>query len=128
MSSVIHVAVAVIEVQGKILIAKRPEHLHKGGYWEFPGGKVEVDEKVETALIRECLEELAIIPLTIKPFTLIEHQYSEKMVKLDVWKVTDYLGVPIGMEKQPLVWCEKSKLTEYEFPEANQAIVELLQS
>lgn len=128
MSSTIHVAVAVIEIKGKILIAKRPQHLHKGGYWEFPGGKVEAGESVEFALKRECQEELSILPIKIEPLTIIEHQYTEKTVKLDVWRVTDYLGVPSSMENQPLLWCEKVRLKEFKFPEANIEIIELINS
>lgn len=128
MSQIIRVAVAVIQRRDRILIAKRPAHLHKGGYWEFPGGKQEDDEPIEQALIRECVEELAIIPIKFSPLIQIEHTYPEKSVFLDVWTVTDYLGVPKGVEGQPLVWCPVSQLDEYQFPEANLAIVEAIKN
>lgn len=126
MSSTIRVAVAVIQRCDRILIAKRPKHLHKGGYWEFPGGKQEEDEPIGEALIRECFEELAIIPVKFSPLIQIEHTYPEKSVFLDVWTVTDYMGVPRGVEGQPLVWCPVNQLDEYQFPEANLAIVEAI--
>ena len=126
MQKQIHVAVAVIKIQDKILIAKRPKHLHKGGYWEFPGGKVESGEAIESALVRECLEELNIQPLSFTALQTIEHQYPEKKVLLDFWLVDDYLGVPKGLESQPLVWCRVDELKNYQFPEANLAIIELL--
>lgn len=126
MSSTIRVAVAVIQRRARILIAKRPQHLHKGGYWEFPGGKQEDNEPIEQALIRECFEELAIIPTKFFPLIQIEHNYPEKSVLLDVWTVTDYMGVPKGVEGQPLLWCPVSQIDEYQFPEANQAIVEAI--
>ncbi|WP_251357997.1 8-oxo-dGTP diphosphatase MutT [Kangiella sp. TOML190] len=126
MNHSLHVAVAVIQIQDRILIAKRPQHLHKGGYWEFPGGKVENGEPVQTALVRECQEELAITPLRFTPLKTIRHDYPEKSVLLDVWRVNDYLGVPKGLEGQPLFWCPLDKLTEYQFPEANLSILELL--
>ena len=126
MSNIIRVAVAVIQRRDRILIAKRPQHLHKGGYWEFPGGKQEDNEPIEQALIRECFEELAIIPTKFFPLIQIEHNYPEKSVLLDVWTVTDYMGVPKGVEGQPLLWCPVSQIDEYQFPEANQAIVEAI--
>ncbi|AUD78298.1 8-oxo-dGTP diphosphatase MutT [Kangiella profundi] len=126
MSNTVRVAVAVIERRDRILIAKRPQHLHKGGYWEFPGGKQEDDEPISQALIRECFEELAIIPVKFSPLIQIEHTYPEKSVFLDVWTVTDYMGVPRGVEGQPLFWCPVNQLDEYKFPEANLAIVEAI--
>ncbi len=128
MHSMIRVAVAVIQRRDRVLIAKRPQHLHKGGYWEFPGGKQEQGEAIEQALIRECFEELAIIPSVFVPFIQIEHHYPEKSVLLDVWQVTDYLGVPKGVEGQPLVWCPIKDLDGYQFPEANLAIISVIQS
>ncbi|MRX27412.1 8-oxo-dGTP diphosphatase MutT [Kangiella sp. HZ709] len=126
MHKTIHVAVAVIIIKNKVLIAKRAEHLHKGGYWEFPGGKVEPNETIEDALVRECQEELNIIPTQTSSLQKIEHYYPEKKVLLDVWLVEDYLGVPQGLEGQPLVWIYKQDLNNYKFPEANQAILEAL--
>lgn len=124
--SVVNVAVAVIKISGRILIAKRAEHQHQGGLWEFPGGKIEDDESVENALRRECFEELDIFPTRIEPLTIIEHQYTDKSVRLKVCLITDYLGVPMGKEGQPLVWCPISSLNNYDFPKANQAILELI--
>lgn len=126
MSNTIRVAVAVIQRRDRILIAKRPQHLHKGGLWEFPGGKQEDGEPISQALIRECFEELAIIPVKFSPLIQIEHSYPEKSVFLDVWTVADYMGVPRGVEGQPLVWCPVNQLDEYQFPEANIAIVEAI--
>lgn len=128
MKNMIRVAVAVIQRRDRILIAKRPQHLHKGGYWEFPGGKQEEGEQAEQALIRECFEELAIIPSKYSPLIQIEHHYPEKSVILDVWTVTDYLGVPKGVEGQPLLWCPIKDLGDYQFPEANIAIISAIQS
>lgn len=128
MDNMIRVAVAVIKRRDRILIARRPQHLHKGGYWEFPGGKQEEGEQVEQALVRECYEELAIIPSKYFPLIQIEHHYPEKSVILDVWTVTDYLGVPEGIEGQPLVWCPIKDLDGYQFPEANLAIISAIQS
>ena len=85
---VIHVAVGAIRNgQGEFLLARRPEHLHQGGLWEFPGGKVETGETVEVALRRELQEELAITVGQATPLIKIRHDYGDKRVLLDVWRV-----------------------------------------
>lgn len=126
MSDALHVAVAVIKRSDRILIAKRANHLHKGGLWEFPGGKVEANESIHKALIRECEEELGISPISVKALTKIEHDYPEKRVLLDVWLITDFLGVAQGLEGQPVVWCPINELDQYSFPEANLEIIQLI--
>ncbi len=128
MSETIHVVVAVIKIQDRVLIAKRAQHLHKGGYWEFPGGKVEDGESTKTALLRECQEELSIIPISFSTLKKIKHQYPEKSVLLDVWLVNDFLGIAQGLEGQPLVWCSLQELKNYRFPEANLEILELIKA
>lgn len=126
MTKRIHVAVAVIVIQGKVLLAQRPKHLHKGGYWEFPGGKVENNETIEDALVREIKEELGIVPVKFEPLIDVAYDYPEKNVLLDVWLVSDYLSVPEGREQQQIRWVEKSAIHTFQFPEANQPIVEKL--
>ena len=126
----VHVAVAVIVDQNdsnKILIAKRPDHVHKGGLWEFPGGKVEQGEHVFEALARELEEELAIFVLQAEPLINIQHDYPEKSVLLDVWKVTEFSGDAKGNEGQAIEWVSVSQLNEYSFPEANNLIISELQ-
>lgn len=117
------VVAAVIRRDGQILIARRPAHLHMGGLWEFPGGKVEPGEPVEAALIRELEEELGILPTDFHPLIRIRHDYPDKAVCLDVWEVTAFRGEPEGREGQPLAWVRPEALPEYEFPPANAPIV-----
>src|SRR5579872_2671749 len=77
----VHVAVGVIsDGADRILISKRAEHLHQGGLWEFPGGKVEANETVQDALRRELFEELAIEITAQQPLITIAHDYSDKSV------------------------------------------------
>lgn len=124
----VHVAVAVIVNQHhEVLIALRPEHLHQGGLWEFPGGKVENQETVFEALVRESKEELAIQIEQAEPFLKIQHDYSDKSVLLDVWKVLVFSGLPGGMEGQAIRWHPINKLNPSDFPEANMSIIRALQ-
>lgn len=119
-----HVAVAVIkDKQGRVLISKRPDHVHQGGKWEFPGGKLETAEKVEAALVRELQEELDITPLEYRPLMRFHHDYPGKPVLLDVWMVTAFSGIPRGRENQSIVWKAIDELDEDEFPEANATII-----
>jgi 8-oxo-dGTP diphosphatase len=120
----VHVAAAVIRgVDGRILIARRPEDKHQGGLWEFPGGKVEEGEAVRAALDRELGEELGIRPQTARPLIQIRHDYPDKQVLLDVWEVSSFTGEPHGAEGQPLAWASERQLLEYQFPAANNPIV-----
>ncbi len=120
----IHVAAAVIRgVDGRVLIARRPEDKHQGGLWEFPGGKVEEGEAVRDALCRELEEELGIRVSADRPLIQVHHDYPDKQVLLDVWEVAGFAGEPHGAEGQPLAWVSPRDLVNYEFPEANAPIV-----
>ncbi len=120
----IAVAAAVIEnEQGDILIAKRSDDQHQGGLWEFPGGKIEEGESVEQALVRELDEELGIQVSQASPLIRIHHQYPDKSVLLDVWRVTQFAGQPEGKEGQPIRWVASDSLDSYPFPAANHPII-----
>lgn len=124
--SPLHVVAAVIYSpdQSEILLALRPEHLHQGGLWEFPGGKLETGEAAEQALIRELQEEIAITPIRYQPLLRVEHDYGDKQVLLDVWSVTAFTGCPEGLENQRLEWVKREHVDNYAFPAANRRIVE----
>jgi len=120
----LHVAAAVIRgADGRVLIARRPEHKHQGGLWEFPGGKVEAGETVEAALQRELQEELGIRVSASRPLIQVRHDYPDQQVLLDVHEVAAFAGEPHGAEGQPLAWVTPRELGGYAFPEANRAIV-----
>lgn len=123
----VHVAVAVIENdRGDVLIARRADHQHMGGLWEFPGGKVEAGETVLQALQREIREEIALAVSTAEPLLQIPFHYPDKQVLLDVWRVTAFAGTPHGCEGQPVRWVPRSELSRFEFPAANRAILTAL--
>jgi 8-oxo-dGTP diphosphatase len=123
----IHVAVGVIYgADGRILVTRRAAGQHLGGMWEFPGGKVDPGETVNDALTRELWEELAIRPQTQLPLCRIVHNYPDKAVLLDVWKVTRFSGEPDPQEGQPLRWLDVQELDPDDFPQANRAIIRCL--
>lgn len=124
----IHVAVGVIERDGKIFITRRPEHLHQGGKWEFPGGKVEQGESLFEALQRELEEELGIKSLRSEALVTVQHDYGDKRVKLETHWVRDFEGEPKGLEGQEGLWVPIDKLSDFEFPEANLAILNAVQA
>jgi len=125
----VHVAVGVvINALGFILVSKRPDHVHQGGLWEFPGGKVETDENVQQALTRELSEELAITVIRSEPLIAIEHDYSDKSVMLDVWWVDVFSGEPHGREGQLWQWIAVEELRNLEFPAANKPIIDAIES
>jgi 8-oxo-dGTP diphosphatase len=127
MTKRVHVAVAVItNSDGYVLIAKRPDHAHQGGLWEFPGGKVEAGEHLEAALQRELREELGIELQSCQPLLEIHHDYPDKQVFLDVWTVTSFSGQAYGREQQAIRWVTLETLNEYDFPEANLPILQAL--
>ncbi|MFT5722018.1 MAG: 8-oxo-dGTP diphosphatase [Motiliproteus sp.] len=124
---VVHVvAAAIFGADGRLLISRRPDHLHQGGLLEFPGGKIDSGEGVTQALIRELQEELGITPVSFEPLLQIPYDYPDKRVLLDVWRVTRYLGEPRGLEGQALYWLGIDELDPGQFPAANSAIITAL--
>ena len=120
----VHVAVGVItDGAGQILVARRADHLHQGGLWEFPGGKVERNETVKQALQRELEEELSIQVSACEPLLQIAHDYNDKAVLLDVWWVSRFAGAPCGRQDQPLRWVDMAEMHMLQFPAANLPIL-----
>jgi len=117
------VAAAVVNERGEVLVARRHDHLHQGGLWEFPGGKVEPGEGVRHALSRELQEELGIRPLQQRPLIRVHHDYPDRSVLLDVWQVTAFSGTPHGREGQPVEWVPADELHSRDFPAANLPIL-----
>ena len=123
----IHVAVGVIvNDRDEVLVAYRSENKDQGGLWEFPGGKKEKDETIESALEREFLEEIGIQLESYSPMLKIKHDYKEYSVILDVWMITEYSKIPVGAEGQTLEWRKVQSLNFKDFPEANKEIIRLL--
>ena len=123
----IHVVAAVIRDQQQILLSRRPDHLHQGGLWEFPGGKQEPGETPEQALRRELAEELGIQVTRYRPLIQVPHHYPDLSVLLDVWEVDAWEGEVSGLEGQTTSWVAEHELKQYQFPEANLPIIKACQ-
>lgn len=124
---VIHVALAaIVNSNNEVLISQRAPDVHLGGSWELPGGKVEASEQVQQALLRELNEELGITATGFRPLIKVAHQYPDKTVLLDVWKVETYTGQPAGKEGQAICWQAIEQLDPTKFPAANSAIIQAL--
>lgn len=123
----LHVAAGIVaDGTGRVLIAQRPPGSHMAGGWEFPGGKVRQGETVREALRRELQEEIGIEVIAALPFIAYRHVYPERVVLLDIWRVTDYRGEPRGLEGQPLRWERIEQLMSVGLLPADLPIVEAL--
>lgn len=92
------------------MLAQRPAGKHLAGLWEFPGGKVEVDEAPRAALSRELCEELGIIVLRARPLIRVPWVYEQRELLLDAWCVEQWDGQPQSLEGQPLQWLRLSQI------------------
>ncbi len=128
MSDIVHVAVAVIINEAdEVCLTLRHQDSHQGGLWEFPGGKIEQNETVEQALVREIKEELGLEIKTSRPLISIKHDYVDKKVCLHVNRVITYSGQASGLEGQQLKWLPVEQLSSYKFPAANLPIITAVQ-
>ena len=124
---IIHVvAGALADGRGRVLVTRRPEGVHQGGRWEFPGGKLEPGETPLAGLERELAEELGIRVLASRPLIRIHHDYGDRRVLLDVHRVTVFAGTPVGREGQPLDWRQPRDMDPADFPAADRPIITAL--
>ena len=110
----------------QVLLTLRKPEQHQGNCWEFPGGKIEPEENTEQALVRELDEELGIKVTDCRPYCQIEHEYVDKVVRLQFWQVTAFDGIPLGRENQQFDWFALNELKQLKFPEANVPVVNKL--
>jgi 8-oxo-dGTP diphosphatase len=121
-------AVALIDVDGRVLLAERPEGKAMAGLWEFPGGKVEPGETPEAALIRELKEELSIDTWTscLAPLTFASHSYPEFHLLMPVFACRRWSGIPQPREGQRLAWVAARDLRAYPMPPADEPLIPIL--
>ncbi len=122
----VHIVAGIIFNANKseIFITKRPDDKHKGGYWEFPGGKVEDGESIEAAMSRELHEEIGITVTQQSTYDHFEFDYTDKSLTFDFIVVSAFEGEAYGKEGQQGEWVAIEELRQYTFPEANTPIVE----
>jgi 8-oxo-dGTP diphosphatase len=121
-----HVAVGLLLDRDRVFITRRAANAHQGGKWEFPGGKLDDNEPVETALRRELHEELGIGVRATRPWMQVRHRYPDREVLLDVWRITIWDGTPHGREGQEARWASVRELPKLDFPEADLPILRRL--
>jgi len=129
MSKIILVsAVALIDTDGRILLAQRPEGKSMAGLWEFPGGKVEPDESPEVALIRELQEELGIDTWEscLAPLTFASHAYESFHLLMPLFACRKWEGTPQSKEGQALKWVHARDLRDYPMPPADIPLIPIL--
>ena len=123
----IHVLVGILtDTAGRVLIAERPAGRHMAGAWEFPGGKCKALESPAEALARELREELDIEVARAEPFMELLHDYPDRQVRLDVWRVHEYRGAVRAREGQALRWVAVEALREQPILAADAPIVEAI--
>ncbi len=122
----IDVVAGVIRRNSLILITQRRTGDTLGGYWEFPGGKVERDEDLPTALRRELLEELGVEVEVGSELQRVVHPYPDRDVRLYFFEATLLRGEPRPIEAADLRWVRPSELLDYQFPEADRPLIEML--
>src|SRR5579864_725672 len=125
---VLVVAVALVDADGRVLLAERPAGKPMAGFWEFPGGKVREGETPEAALIRELKEELGIdvAASCLAPFTFASHAYEDFHLLMPLYVCRKWTGIPTAREGQRLVWVRPPRLEEYPMPPADKPLVAML--
>ncbi len=125
---VLVVAVAMVDVDGRVLIAKRPPGKKMAGLWEFPGGKVDAGETPEQALIRELKEELGIDTRQscLAPLTFASHAYDDMHLLMPLYACRVWQGDPVPKEGQELAWVRPVKMKDYPMPPADVPLIAML--
>ena len=121
-------AVALIDPDGRVLLAQRPEGKSLAGLWEFPGGKVEPGESPEVALIRELREELGIETKAscLAPLTFASHTYDDFHLLMPLFACRRWEGMATGREGQTLAWVRPERLRDYPMPPADLPLIPIL--
>mgnify|MGYP002701275501 FL=1 len=128
MKTVLVSAVALIDVDGRVLLGQRPEGKSMAGLWEFPGGKVDTGETPEAALVRELNEELGIDTWEscLAPLTFASHSYEKFHLLMPLFACRKWNGTPQSRENQALKWVKANELSNYPMPAADIPLIPIL--
>ncbi|MBV7380136.1 8-oxo-dGTP diphosphatase MutT [Maritimibacter dapengensis] len=128
MNTILVSAVALVDRDGRVLLAQRPEGKSMAGLWEFPGGKVEQGETPEAALIRELHEELGIETWNscLAPLTFASHTYDDFHLLMPVFVCRKWQGTPQPQEGQCLKWVAVNRLRDYPMPPADIPLIAMM--
>ena len=127
MNILLVVAAALVDGEGRVLLAQRPPGKALAGLWEFPGGKLEPGETPEAALARELEEELGITAPQLEPFAFASHSYPEFHLMLPLWLCRQWQGTPSGRDGQALRWVAPAEMDAIPMPPADVPLVAALQ-
>ena len=121
-------AVALVDTDGRVLLAQRPAGKSMAGLWEFPGGKVDTGETPEAALIRELAEELGldVTASCLAPLTFASHSYPDFHLLMPLYVCRKWSGIPAAREGQRLAWVRPARLADYSMPPADVPLVAML--
>lgn len=121
-------AAALVDMEGRVLMAQRPEGKSMAGLWEFPGGKVEAGETPEATLVRELKEELGIdiTQSCLAPFTFASHSYEKFHLFMPLYLCRVWKGEPQGIEGQNLKWVYPHKMSQLPMPGADVPLIAML--
>src|SRR6201981_687976 len=121
-------AVALVDADGRVLLAQRPPGKSMAGLWGFPGGKVNTGETPEAALIRELAEELGVdvSASCLAPFTFASHSYPDFHLLMPLYLCPKWWGIPAAREGQRLAWVRPARLADYPMPPADKPLVAML--
>lgn len=127
-SLVLVAACALIDPDGRVLLAQRPPGKSMAGLWEFPGGKVEAGERLEEAVIRELHEELGISvqEACLAPFTFASHSYADFHLLMPLYVCRRWDGSPQAREHSALKWVRPVDLPRYQMPPADLPLIAML--
>ena len=124
----ITVVAAIIRKDNRILITRRFNNVHLPGLWEFPGGKVEAEESLESALKREIREELGVEIAVLHEVSKVDHAYSTNIVRLHFFECAIVAGEPQPLDVADLRWVPLAEISSYPFPEADKELVARLRA
>ena len=126
--SLLVAAVALVDVDGRVLLARRPEGKAMAGLWEFPGGKVGPGETPEQCVVRELMEELGVDTRQscLAPIGFASHAYEDFHLLMPLYVCRTWRGTPTAREGQELAWVRPARLGDYDMPPADAPLIPLL--